>query len=154
MHSFTEPMERFLDYGDRLIRRRQAWEPIDFDAGRRHGKGLVVHIEGVDDRNAAEAYIKSEVAITTEQLDTLPDGDNYWHQLQGLEVWAQSSEDRELLGKVAYLIETGANDVLVVQASTASIDDRERLIPYLEGEVVKHIDLDAGYMDVDWDKEF
>lgn len=154
VHSFTDPMERFLNYGDWLIHRRQGWEPIDFDAGRRQGKGLVVHIEGIDDRTAAEAYIKSEIAIATEQLDTLPEGDYYWHQLQGLEVWVNGSEDRELLGEVAYLIETGANDVLVVKASADSIDDRERLIPYLPDQVVRHIDLDAGYIDVDWDKEF
>ena len=58
------------------------------------------------------------------------------------------------MGKVAYLIETGANDVLVVQSSKKSIDNRERLIPYLENQVVKHVDLDVGYIDVDWDKEF
>ncbi len=54
VHSFTDPMERFLSYGDWLIHRRQGWEPIDFDAGRRQGKGLIVHIEGIDDRTAAE----------------------------------------------------------------------------------------------------
>lgn len=154
MHSFTEPMEGFLGYGNWLIRRRQGWEPIEFDAGRRHGKGLVVHINGIDDRNAAEAYIKSEVAIAREQLDTLPEGDYYWHQLEGLKVWVHSAEGRELLGEVAYLIETGANDVLVVQASADSIDDRERLIPYLPGQVIRHIDLGAGIIEVDWDKEF
>jgi 16S rRNA processing protein RimM len=71
-----------------------------------------------------------------------------------LDVWALSGEGRELLGSVAYLLETGANDVLVVKSSETSLDDRERLIPYLQGEVVQLIDLDAGYMDVIWDKEF
>ena len=154
VHSFTEPMERFLDYRDWMIQSSGGWEPIDFDEGRRHGKGLVVHIEGIDDRNSAEAYAKSEVAIKIEHLDKLADGDYYWHQLQGLEVWTQNTQARELLGKVAYLIETGANDVLVVQSSKKSIDNRERLIPYLENQVVKHVDLDVGYIDVDWDKEF
>lgn len=154
VHSFTEPMDGFLGYSNCLIHKRQGWEPIDFDAGRRQGKGLVVHIKGVDDRNAAEAYIKSEVAIAAGQLDVLPEGDYYWRQLQGLEVWSPGSKGRELLGKVAYLVETGANDVLVVQGSAGSIDDRERLIPYLPDRVVTHIDLDAGYLDVNWDKEF
>jgi 16S rRNA processing protein RimM len=40
------------------------------------------------------------------------------------------------LGDVDYLLETGANDVLVVRASESSIDDRERLIPFIESEVI------------------
>lgn len=53
-----------------------------------------------------------------------------------------------------HLIETGSNDVLVVQASASSIDQRERLIPYLPEQVVRDVDLAAGQMVVDWDPEF
>ena len=49
-----------------------------------------------------------------------------------------------------YLIETGANDVLVVKPSAGSIDDRERLIPYLPGDVVTAVDLDRAVIEVDW----
>jgi 16S rRNA processing protein RimM len=51
---------------------------------------------------------------------------------------------------VDYLIETGANDVLVVKPSAGSIDDRERLIPYLPGDVVTAVDLGRGVIEVDW----
>jgi 16S rRNA processing protein RimM len=51
-------------------------------------------------------------------------------------------------------METGSNDVLVVQATAGSIDQRERLIPYLPGEVVQNVDLDSKRMVVDWDPEF
>lgn len=60
----------------------------------------------------------------------------------------------ECLGKVHHLMETGSNDVLVVQATAGSIDQRERLIPYLPGEVVQNVDLDSKRMVVDWDPEF
>jgi 16S rRNA processing protein RimM len=52
------------------------------------------------------------------------------------------------LGRIERLLETGANDVLVVRG------DRERLIPYLQPEVVTSIDLEAGVLQVDWDPEF
>jgi len=55
---------------------------------------------------------------------------------------------------VDHLIETGANDVLVVKPCQGSIDQRERLIPYLPGDFVQNIDLHAGTMQVDWDPEF
>jgi len=53
-----------------------------------------------------------------------------------------------------HMLETGANDVLVVQASPASIDQRERLIPYLPDDIVMQVDLTHKRMVVDWDPEF
>ena len=64
------------------------------------------------------------------------------------------SGDICLLGEVDHLLETGANDVLVVRKCAGSIDDKERLIPYVPGQFVKDIDLDAKIMSVDWDPEF
>jgi 16S rRNA processing protein RimM len=150
VHSYTDPQENFLQYGGWVIRRRGGQEVIEFDAGRRHGKGLVAHIRGVDDRSAAEGYQGLEVAVPMDRLPALEEGDFYWHQLEGLEVWCHTGDGEVLLGTVDYLIETGANDVLVVKASEHSIDERERLIPYLPGDVVTRVDLEAGRIEVDW----
>ena len=46
------------------------------------------------------------------------------------------------------MMETGANDVMVVQG------DRERLIPYVMGEVILSIDLEKQRIIVDWDKDY
>jgi 16S rRNA processing protein RimM len=72
-------------------------------------------------------------------------GEYYWNDLLGLTVVTLQNEP---LGKVDHLLETGANDVLVVSG------DRERLIPFVLDDVVKRVDLDAGVIQVDWDKEF
>ena len=150
IHSYTEPGENFLAFGHWKIRRRGVLESIAFDEGRRHGKGLVAHIAGVDERTLAEAYKGLEVFAPAGELPQLDEGDYYWHQLQGLRVWCLDGESRVLLGEVDYLIETGANDVLVVRAAEDSIDDRERLIPYLPGDVVTRVDLEQGEIEVDW----
>ena len=55
-----------------------------------------------------------------------------------------------MLGTVDYLIDTGANDVLVVKACEGSIDKRERLIPYVPDSTVIQVDLDEGLIVVDW----
>ena len=152
IHAYTEPMENFLGFGEWMLQRRRGMEPIEFDAGKRHGKGLVAHIKGVDDRTAAEAYKGLEVAVQAHSLPQLEEGDFYWHQLQGLQVWCTEGEGTEavLLGTVDYLIDTGSNDVLVVKAGAGSIDERERLIPYLPGDVVTRVDTEAGRIEVDW----
>lgn len=154
IHSFTDPQENFLKYGGWMLRRRGGTEPIEFDAGKRQGKGLVAHIRGVDDRTTAEGFRGLEVAVAADSLPALEEGDFYWHQLEGLEVWCRAADSTDegevLLGRVDYLIETGANDVLVVKATEGSIDDRERLIPYLPGDVVTGVDTEAGRLEVDW----
>lgn len=150
IHSYTEPQENFLGFGDWMLQRPGGAEPIEFDAGRRQGKGLVAHITGVDDRTLAESYRGLEVTARASKLPQLEEGDFYWNQLQGLQVWCRDGENRVLLGTVAYLIETGANDVLVVKASACSIDDRERLIPYLPGDVITGVDLEEAIIEVDW----
>ena len=91
------------------------------------------------------------MAIKREQLPTLGKDDYYWSDLEGLQVLTESGE---CLGKVSHLFETGSNDVLVVKATGQSIDDQERLIPYLWQDVVKSVDTQAGNIVVDWDKDF
>jgi 16S rRNA processing protein RimM len=160
IHSYTEPRENFLCFGHWTVQRRGIPEAIEFDDGRVQGKGLVAHIAGVDDRTLAEAYSGLEVTVPAESLPVLEEGDYYWSQLQGLQVWCRDAggaggkvggtEERVLLGTVDYLIETGSNDVLVVKPSPGSIDDRERLIPYLPDEVVTKVDLERAEMEVDW----
>jgi 16S rRNA processing protein RimM len=53
------------------------------------------------------------------------------------------------LGKVDHLLETGANDVLVVVDG-----ELERLIPFLQQSTILKIDLGDGQITVDWDPDF
>ena len=98
----------------------------------------------------SSADVDAAVSAARAALPALPEGDFYWRDLQGLQVWCQNGDDRLLLGTVAYLIETGANDVLVVKACEGSIDTRERLIPYLPGDSVIRVDLEEALIEVDW----
>jgi 16S rRNA processing protein RimM len=153
IHSYTDPEENLFGFGAWQLQRRGALETVEFDAWRRHGKGMVAHIAGVDDRTLAESLRGLEIVVEAGCLPALEEGDFYWHQLQGLQVWARepgSAAPRVLLGTVDYLIETGANDVLVVKAGEGSIDDAERLIPYLPGEVVTRVSLEEAVIEVDW----
>jgi 16S rRNA processing protein RimM len=69
----------------------------------------------------------------------------YWADLVGLQVFNSDGSD---LGIIDHILETGANDVLVVKG------DRERLIPFLQQQTVLEIDCDKGIMTVDWDADF
>ena len=155
VHSYTEPMDNILAYPSCFLQRNGSWQPLVFAAAKHHGKGLVALIDGVSDREQARLYCQCDIAIPAADMPALEKDDFYWHQLQGLEVITTDLEgQQQLLGKVQSMMETGANDVLVVRASKGSIDKRERLIPWLPEQVVKHVDIAAGTILVSWDAEF
>lgn len=151
VHSFTDPVENILDYSRWVLVHNGKRESATIIDSKRHGRGLVVLLKGVDDRNRAQEYCGAEIVVSSTELPDLPEGEYYWHQLEGLTVL---TDEGHCFGRVDHLIETGSNDVLVVRPTDQSIDDRERLIPYLPDQVVTVIDLAGGSMTVVWDPEF
>jgi 16S rRNA processing protein RimM len=151
VYSYTDPKEGILDYPDWTLVLDGKRISAKLEEGRRQGQGIVVRLKGIDDREVARSYAGADILVSTAELPELPSGEYYWYQLEGLDVFTVSGE---CLGKVHHLMETGSNDVLVVRATSGSIDQRERLIPYLPDQVVQRVDLDQGRMVVDWDPEF
>jgi 16S rRNA processing protein RimM len=154
VHSFTEPMENIFGYPNCYIERDGQWRQIALEDGKKHGKGLISRIEGVQDREEARLYCQCNIAVPAGDMPPLEDDEFYWHQLEGLKVLTTVNDEDVLLGKVSHLIETGANDVLVVRKCAGSIDRQERMIPYVPEQYVLDIDLEAGVIRVDWDPEF
>jgi len=167
VNSFCEPPENILNYGDSnwWVRRplngfRAAVDTSVLESGiqkikvkhvKPHGKGFVVAIDGIADRDQALDLRGAEIIIEREALPDLPSDDYYWYQLEGLTVKAVTGE---VLGRLAQMMETGANDVMIVQPTDGSLDNRKRLIPYLFGSVVKSVDLAEQTLIVDWDLDF
>lgn len=151
VYSYTAPREGILNYRDWTLDLDGRRIPVRLEEGRRQGQAIVVRLKGIDDRDLALRYCGADVKVATEALPDLPEGEYYWFQLEGLDVF---TVEGECLGTVHHLMETGSNDVLVIRASAASIDQRERLVPYLPDDVVREVDLDNRRMVVDWDPEF
>ncbi len=143
--SYTEPRQAIVGYFPWQVEVVGCWREMRVAEGRRHGKGVVVRLEGCDDRDMATTLLGSDIAISRFQLPDTAAGEYYWSDLVGLTVVTLDGME---LGEIRNLMETGANDVLVVQG------ERERLIPCLFGNVVVEVDLEHQLMRVDWDPEF
>lgn len=150
IYSFTDPIENLLDYRRWTLRRGDECKQVELVKGRLQGKILVATLEGLSDREVARTYADFDICIPRSELPQLTGEDYYWFQLQGLTVINQLGQ---VLGRVDHLLETGANDVLVVKPFDGSLDDRERLLPYTDPCVLK-VDLEAGEMHVEWDADF
>ena len=151
VYSYTSPMDGILDYPEWQLRLDGNTVTRRLSQGRRQGKGLVACLEGVTSRELAEQWAGAEILLPKHALPHLAPGEYYWHQLEGLRVMTREGVD---LGRVSYLFETGANDVLVVRGDAEAVDDKERLLPFLPDQVVLEVDLDAAKMTVDWDPDF
>tara|TARA_B110000858_G_scaffold135140_1_gene153703 strand:- start:30440 stop:30982 length:543 start_codon:yes stop_codon:yes gene_type:complete len=149
--SFTSPIENILEYSRFHASIGGRSQVLELDDHRRQNKVLLVHFKGYDDPEKARLLTGIELLIANESLPTLERGEFYWHQLEGLKV---VNQQEQLFGRVSHLIETGVNDVLVVKTDKESIDDRERLIPYLLNSVILEIDLEAQTIRVDWEADY
>lgn len=147
IYSFTDPRDNILKYSPLYLSLKGQWVEAKVVGGQVQGKGIVMGLVNVTDRDQVIALVGSELAIKKTQLVPAEDGEYYWSDLIGLTV---INSQQETLGKVDHLLETGAHDVLVVIGD----DKEERLIPFVMDEIVEQIDLDKQIIHVDWGLDY
>jgi len=160
--SYTRPCEQIFQYPDWYLsvdktnRRQKGWAsnsrlgPLNLKSGKKLGKNLVASLSGIDSRDAAESLIGKSIEIPEACLPALDNGEYYWSQLIGLKVVNTAGVD---LGRVDHLVETGANDVLVVLDFDQNDKNIERLLPWTE-QVVLEVDFEQRTILVDWEAGF
>ncbi len=145
VYSHTEQLDGILDYNPWFLNIAGEWKPCKVLSGQVQGKGIVAQLDGITERTLAEKLVGCTIGIPRVQLHALASGEYYWSDLIGMDVVTSSGVS---LGKVDNLLETGANDVLVVHG------ERERLLPWVMGAVIKSVSLDEKRIVVDWDPDF
>jgi 16S rRNA processing protein RimM len=142
--SNTSPRANIVNYNPWLIEQGNDLKPVKVE-GRAQGKYVIARLEGIEDRSQADELIGCQLFINAAQLPRLEAGDYYWSDLIGLAVETLQAEP---LGVVDSMMETGANDVMVLSG------ERERLIPFVMDEIVREVDLSKRRMVVDWSPEY
>ena len=143
--SFTAPPGQILDFPRwRADVPGQAARELRHVESRAHGKGLVVRLEGIDDRDAAIALGRPELWVLRDELPALKPGEHYRDDLVGCEVVNLAGTS---LGRVDYFLDLPASPVMVV------VGERERWLPAGPGQLLR-VDAAARRITVDWDPEF
>lgn len=143
IQTYTEFGANILDYSPWYLSEPDgSLREATIEAGKAHGNSFIVKFPGIETPEAARLLTGKTISIKRSQLPDLKQDEFYWSDLEGLTVINQHGE---ILGKVVYLIETGANDVLVVKGG------KEHAIPYLPGSVVLKVDLEKKEIHVDWE---
>ena len=142
--SRTSPRQNILNYSPWLLECDDGLQQKAV-TGRLQGRNVVARIDGIEDRNEAEALTGCQLFIRPGQLPRLEAGEYYWSDLIGLQV---ETEQAEPLGVVDSMLETGADDVMVLKG------ERERLIPFVMPEIVTEVDLANQRVVVNWSPEY
>ncbi len=115
-------------------------QPFQIVHRRSVEKGLLLTFSEFTDCDQVAVLTNRAVYVPVSTLPPLPEGEYYHHQLIGLTVFDEAGTQ---LGKIIEIIETGANDVYVVQ----SADGKEILLPVLP-EIILGVDLEKSAMRV------
>ncbi|ARP37331.1 MULTISPECIES: ribosome maturation factor RimM [Vibrio] len=150
--SYTDNAESIFDYSPWYLKLKGEWVEYKVESWKRHGQGYVCKLAGLDVREDAQLMTNFEIAIDPASLPELSEDEFYWRELFGMQVFTTKGYN---LGEVTDLLETGSNDVLVIKANLKdAFGQKERLIPYLEEQVIKKVDREARRIEVDWDPGF
>lgn len=141
---YTEYLDSLLDYPVWHLGKAGKWREYGVLEARVHGATLIASLDGVVDREQAQALAGMELAVPREEMPAAEDGEYYWDDLIGMRVVNLAGED---LGRVEGLLETGAHDVMRV------LGERERLIPFT-APIVRAVDVEAGRIEVDWGSDY
>ncbi len=144
VQTFSEDPATLMDFESWRVGRGEQQTQYTVEAIQDHSNTLVAKLVGIDDRDAAYALRGQEISVAKRGLPPPEENEFYWSDLIGLK--AVNREGVEL-GRVDSLLETGAQDVLVIKGK------REHLIPFVAAFVGK-VDVAGGTIEVDWGEDY
>ena len=148
VYTLTAQPGNLCSYPVWWLRRDGDWREVKVIAAKVQGNTLVAQLAGIETREAAAALRGSEIGVPREQLPDAARDEFYWADLIGLKV--VNAEQHEF-GRVIRIVQTGANDVLVVADGNEGA--REMLIPFI-ADAIKEVNVAAGLITVDWGRDY
>ena len=122
---------------------------IEISPGQKHrfelkkidisGKVFFIELNEIKDVESAKNLVGCKVYLSREILETLPEGEYYFHDIVGINVY---SEEGLFIGKIESIFSTGSNDVYVCKTQ-----EKEILLPAIS-DVIKRIDINQRIMTV------
>ena len=142
--SYSKPCTNILSYKPWFIKLQNTWRPLEFTKGFVSSKNIVVRIMDVCNIDQAQQLLGLNIYIKRSQLAILEKDQYYWADIIGFKV---INKQNIYLGNVSSILDTGANDVLIVDGK------KTHFVPYIKHFLIK-VDLDKKQVLVDWDEDF
>ena len=136
----TDDPERFEDLETIYLDTESAKKPLEIENVRYFKQYVILKFKGYDDINQVEGWRQSPLLVDRAHAVELGEDENFIADLIGLRVVTEEGEE---LGKLTDVLETGANDVYVVEAA----GKKELLLPAIK-DCIRDVDLESGIMTV------
>ncbi|KEY91584.1 ribosome maturation factor [Candidatus Photodesmus blepharus] len=150
VHSYTENARDIFNYKPWFVRHKECWHQFKVAIWKQNNRSMLTKLESLNLQKDRNWLTNCEIFVDSRSFPQLLEDEFYWHELLGMQV---STVYGRKLGIVTSILETGSNDVLVVSLRNAS-KEKEWLIPFLEGSVIKKIVRGAQKIEVEWDPDF
>ncbi|MCV2518433.1 MAG: ribosome maturation factor RimM [Candidatus Lightella neohaematopini] len=154
MYSFTKRKTDIFSYQPFFIKdiNNNNWKKLRISSWKLNKNYIILKINDINSKERAKLLTNFYIFIDKKQLPILSNNEYYWVDIIGLKV---INIENYFLGVVSNIIETKANDILVVKKN---IDDYfniyERFIPYLYNRIVKKIDIKNKIVIVIWNPKY
>ena len=150
LNSFCNPAENIVTYRPLIKIEDNNKHKIEY-IKKSHNK-FVSKIVNVADLDQIRLFTNKKLYIKNSDLPKLSDKEVYWHELKGMNVFVHKTNEN--LGVVKEMNNFGSDDCLVIASTKDSIDNKERLIPFIKDKFINHIDKTNKIIYVDWQKDF
>ncbi|SNC58558.1 ribosome maturation factor RimM [Sodalis endosymbiont of Henestaris halophilus] len=152
VYSFTEKSESIFNYRPWFITKEDKLHLIELESWKRHNRDWIIKIRNIKNRKEAILLTNFEIIIDASQLPHLDNGEYYWKDLLGCQIVTVNGDK---LGEVVGFMETGSNDAMVVKTNQKdAFGIKELLIPFIDGQVIKNVDLTNHIINIDWNPGF
>lgn len=141
----TEYSDSLLDYHEWHLVKDGKTISVTLEAGKVVNSELQVKFEGINDRDLAFSLRGYTIEIPREAFAPTEEDEYYWTDLVGMTV---VNKDHTVLGKVSNLMETGANDVLMIDGEHGQI-----LIPFVS-QYIETVDTGSKTITADWGLDY
>lgn len=113
IESYSYPREKINTYNTHLIIDEQQVS-ITIKDLKIMPKKIIIKLEGYDHISDSEKILGEKIYIKTSDLKTLEDGEYYWHELEGLDIYTTK---QHYLGKVDFIFNNGSNDIMAIKSN-------------------------------------
>lgn len=147
--SFSEKKENIFFYKPLYIKNNTIIKKISIKNWEKKCNIFIVKIKNFDSRNEVDILKKKEILIKNESLPKLKN-EYYWNDIINCKVL---NKKNKYLGVVKKILETGSNDVLIIQKNIynkSNIQNQEKMIPFIYKKIIKNVDTVNKIIMVDW----
>ena len=134
----TDDVRRFKKLKDVILDTGKEQITLEIESVKFFKQLVILKFKGIDNINDVEKYRQKSLYVTRENAVRLRRDEYFIADLMGLKV---QNEDGEEIGILKDVMETGANDVYIIEMN----DGRELLLPAIK-QCVLQVDVEAGYI--------